>query len=386
MKIALVRKAYMPYGGAERYVSQLIERLCRQGHDVHVFAHHWDVQQGKGSGIEKGRGPVFHKVAMVPSPSFLEALSFALVSKRLLQKESFDVIHSFERTLYQDIYRAGDGCHREWLIQRKKIDPWIKRVAHPINPLHRTLLLLEKKMFQSPRLKRIIANSQRGKEEIIRHYGVTPEKIEVIYNGVDLETFHPRNVGLYRSTVRKELGISEEAFVILFLGSGFRRKGLGSLIASFPQVRKEIPGAILIVAGKDDSQKYKAQARRAGIGKEIFFLGPTQRATELYAACDLFALPTFYDPFSNACLEAMAAGIPVLTTFTNGVAELIEDQRNGCLVGDPASPAEIGEKILSFFHCPDRPSWGERARKASLLLDMDHILKRMVRMYEEVCP
>jgi UDP-glucose:(heptosyl)LPS alpha-1,3-glucosyltransferase len=375
MKIALVRKVYTPYGGAERYLSQLVGRLCTQGHEVHVFAHRWETND---------RGLLFHRVPLIPSPSFMEALSFAFFSRRLLQEESFDIIHSFERTLYQDIYRAGDGCHREWLIRRKEIDPWLKRVSHPLNPLHRSLLFLEKKLFLSPKLKRIIANSQKGKEEIIRHYSVPGEKIEVIYNGVDLDVFHPRNVGLYRGPLREELRIDADAFVILFLGSGFRRKGLDRLIASFPRIKKEIPNSFLIVAGKDRFDGYREKAHRLGVGKRVIFLGPTQRAKELYAASDLFALPTVYDPFSNACLEAMATGIPVLTTLQNGVAELIENQQNGFLLQDLKNPLGIAEVVSAFYHSPTKISFGEKARTASLSLDFDSAIQHMLRIYEEI--
>ena len=379
MKIAFVRKAYTPYGGAERYLAQLIERLCNQGHEVHVFAHRWD---SNGTPTE-GNAPVFHRVPVVKSPSFLEALSFAFFSKKLLQEEAFDIIHSFERTLYQDIYRAGDGCHREWLIQRGKMDSWIKKQTYWMNPLHRTLLFLEKRVFQSPRIKKIVANSQRGKEEIIRHYGVPGGKIEVIYNGVDLETFHPRNVTLFRKTLRKELKIPLETLVVLFLGSGFRRKGLDRLIASFPQIKKEVPQAVLIVAGKDGIQPYREMARSLGVERNILFLGPTQRAKELYAASDLFALPTIYDPFSNACLEAMATGIPVLTTRANGVAELIYDRQNGFLVQDPLNPEEIAEKVLAFCMSSEKHLLREKARNTSLPLDLDSVLNRMIHLYEE---
>jgi UDP-glucose:(heptosyl)LPS alpha-1,3-glucosyltransferase len=383
MKIAFVRKAYTPYGGAERYLSQLMERLIVQGHEVHLFAHRWEAQRPEEGAEGKGT-PVFHRVPLIPSPSFLEALSFALFSKRLLREEAFDVIHSFERTLYQDVYRAGDGCHREWLIQRRKIDPWFKRNTVALNPLHRTLLFLERRLFQSPRLKRIIANSERGKEEIRRHYGVAAEKIEVVYNGVDLENFHPSNATLYRKSLRKEFRIPPEALVILFLGSGFRRKGLRILIDSLPFIKKEIPQVVVIVAGRDGIGEYREQARRVGGERNVLFLGPTQRARELYGTSDLFALPTIYDPFSNACLEAMASGIPVLTTPTNGVAELIEDGKNGFVVPNPLDAAEIGRRVQEFALSPERPLMGERARQSVLSLDWDSVLTRMLRIYEEI--
>ena len=382
MRIAFIRKAYTPYGGAERYLSKLMERLSAQGHEVHVFAHRWEDRQPDEAREGKG-GPIFHRVPMISSPSFLEALTFALSARRLLQEQEFDVIHSFERTLYQDIYRAGDGCHREWLIQRRKLDPWFKRSTYALNPLHRTLLYLEKRLFQSPRLKKIIANSRRGKEEILRHYAVREEKIEVLYNGVDLENFHPGNIAMYRRSLRKELRIPAEALVILFLGSGFRRKGLRGLIDSLPRVKKEVPQIVLIVAGRDRIEEYRARAQRLGCERNVLFLGPTQRARELYATCDLFALPTIYDPFSNACLEAMATGVPVLTTPMNGVAELIQDRENGFIVRDPMDSIEIGQKVLNFFLSPEKAAIGESARRAALSLGLNSVLNRMVQIYEE---
>ncbi len=381
MKIAFVRKSYNPYGGAEKYLSQLTARLIKMGHEVHIFAHRWDsIAAGKAD----GPSPSFHKVPVIPNPSFLEALSFAFFSRRLLQEESFTIIHSFERTLFQDIYRAGDGCHREWLIRREKMDSWMKRAFHPINPLHRSLLFLERNLFRSPRLKRIMPNAHRGKEEIMRHYGVPEERIEVIHNGVDSEAFHPRNREAFRLEVRRDLGIAPGAFVMLFLGSGFRRKGLDGVIAALAEVRKAIPQGVLLVAGKDRVEGYRAHASRAGVGDAVLFLGPTGKARELYAASDLFVLPTFYDPFSNACLEAMASGLPVLTTPYNGIAEFIQEGRNGFLVEPSMDGAETASKMVRFYRDFQGKSMGEEARKSILPLDMSFVIPRILQLYEKV--
>jgi len=382
MKIAFVRKAFTPYGGAERYLVQLMERLGGLGHEVHIFAHRWKVSPPSPGG--ENTPARFHHVPILAAPSFLEALSFAFFSRRLLERENFDIIHSFERTLYQDVYRAGDGCHREWLLQRRKMEFWGKRFLHPINPLHRSLLFLEKRLFQSSRLKRIIANSARGKEEIQRHYRVPPEKIEVIHNGVDLEVFHPGNIVRYRDSGRRELGIGKEDFVILFLGSGFRRKGLHPLLDSFARLKERIPNAWVLVAGKDRIAPFQEKARRLGVGKKILFLGPTRKARELYALSDLFALPTFYDPFSNACLEAMATGIPVLTTRTNGVSEFIIDGENGFQIQDPLQSREIDEKILSVCKTAERTTMGKKARESVSRLDLGLVTERMLAVYDNL--
>jgi len=381
MKIAFVRKTYTPYGGAEKYLSLLMERLGEQGHEIHIFANRWEEGAKQR---EKGGGPVFHRVPMIGAPSILEALSFAFFSRRLLESEDFNLIHSFERTLYQDVYRAGDGCHREWLRLRKKIDSWPKRISLPLNPLHRGLLFLEKRVFQSPRLKMVVANSRRGKEEIRRHYGVPEEKIRVIYNGVDLETFHPRNRAVFGQAQRRAMGIRASESLILFLGSGFRRKGLDGLIEGFGRVAGEIPGVTLVVAGKDRFGPYERAARRRGVHKRILFVGPTRQARELYAASDLFALPAIYEPFSNACLEAMATGVPVLTSLQNGVSELIADGENGFLVSEAGDAPAIAERLRRFFLSPERRTLGEEARRTGENFSIALAVDRLMELYAEI--
>jgi len=376
MKIAVVRKYFTPYGGGEQYLFRLVQKLAEKGHEIHIFANHWPPNCDLKNNIR------LHPVPAVKMTSFLEALSFAFFSSKQLRRERFDVIHSFERTLYQDIYRAGDGCHREWLAQRKKIDPWAKRLLHPLNPLHRSLLFLEKRLFQSPRLQLIIANSQRGKEEIIRHYGVPASKIRVIYNGVDLHRFNPENRARYRQRVREEWALKDSDPVLLFLGSGFKRKGLSYILKSLSSMeRKDIK---LLVVGKDDPTPYQKMARRLNILEQVIFTGPRQDVEKIYAAGDLFVLPSVYEPFSNACAEAMATGLPVITTRMNGVAELISPGENGYIIEDPREiPAMTGILKRALDH------WGRGESRNPLVnpmpvIDLESNVREMMRIYEEV--
>nr|MBP8699825.1 glycosyltransferase [Syntrophorhabdaceae bacterium] len=152
MKIAVIRQKYSDFGGAERYTAALIESLLKAGHEVHVFANEWKM---KDDGL-KDRSIIFHHVPMLKGLSVLQVMSFAVNVRRLLKRHQFDIIHSFERTLYQDIYRAGDGCHREWLKQRRKIDPPGKSILHRVNPLHIALLWIEKQIFKEGNYKAIM--------------------------------------------------------------------------------------------------------------------------------------------------------------------------------------------------------------------------------------
>jgi UDP-glucose:(heptosyl)LPS alpha-1,3-glucosyltransferase len=377
MKVALVRQRYTDFGGAERYTSALAEHLIDAGHEVHVFAHEW---KGKKKRAKDG-DIVFHRVPMLQGLSVLEVVSFAVNSRRMLKRERFDIIHSFERTLYQDIYRAGDGCHREWLIQRKKIDPWYKRMTQAINPLHLGLLRIEREIFREGNYRAIIAISKRGKEEIVKHYSVPPEKITVIYNAIDTKRFDLKERKTIRSDVRKALGIPQKVPVLLFVGSGFRRKGLPAVIRALRGLDSEIR---LMVIGKDRIGPYRTLAREEGVDKRVIFVGPVVDVENYYSASDLFVFPTIYEPFGNVCLEAMAAGLPVVTSRICGASEVLDEGTNGFIVNDPIDHVEIADKVrkglaLDLRTLEDcnkemlqKHSWGRYLKELSFLYEGLH--------------
>jgi UDP-glucose:(heptosyl)LPS alpha-1,3-glucosyltransferase len=377
MKVALVRQRYTDFGGAERYTSALAEHLIDAGHEVHVFAHEW---KGKKKRAKDG-DIVFHRVPMLEGLSVLEVVSFAVNSRRMLKRERFDIIHSFERTLYQDIYRAGDGCHREWLIQRKKIDPWYKRMTQAINPLHLGLLRIEREIFREGNYRAIIAISKRGKEEIVKHYSVPPEKITVIYNAIDTKRFDLKERKTIRSDVRKALGIPQKVPVLLFVGSGFRRKGLPAVIRALRGLDSEIR---LMVIGKDRIGPYRTLAREEGVDKRVIFVGPVVDVENYYSASDLFVFPTIYEPFGNVCLEAMAAGLPVVTSRICGASEVLDEGTNGFIVNDPIDHVEIADKVrkglaLDLRTLEDcnkemlqKHSWGRYLKELSFLYEGLH--------------
>ncbi|MBN2538672.1 MAG: glycosyltransferase family 4 protein [Deltaproteobacteria bacterium] len=339
MKIALVREKYTDFGGAERYLANLAEHLLMSGHEVHIFAHEWNSRGMKHS--EASRFHV-HKVPVIRGLSVLKVISFAINVRRLLKQEQFDIIHSFERTLYQDVYRAGDGCHREWLLQRRQIDPWYKRISIRLNPLHIVLLAIERRIFKDGNYRMIIANSDRGKREIVHHYGVPSERITVIYNAVDQDRYILNDSDEARTQIRKSLAIPSTDRVLLFVGSGFRRKGLRATMQALSELDSTMR---LIVVGKDRVRSYRKLAEALGIKNRVHFTGPVVDTERYYNASDLFIFPTIYEPFSNVCLEAMAAGLPVVTSMINGASEAVTEGENGFIVKNPVDAHEIARKI-----------------------------------------
>ncbi|WP_353684125.1 glycosyltransferase family 4 protein [Thermodesulfovibrio sp. 3907-1M] len=344
MKIAFVKRNFSYHGGAERYLSTLIEALKNKEWEIHIFANKW----------LKHEEVIFHKIPILPLGSFLRAYSFNRNLK--INLKEFDCVISFERTTNQHIYRAGEGCHRRWLELRSSFESEIKKLSFKLNPLHRYYLRLEREIFEKTPL--IIANSHMVKNEIINYYGIPSSKIKAIYNGVDTEKFSPKN-RKKNSQLRQALNLPEDRKIILFVGSGFKRKGLFTLLKAMA-ILKHKP-YLLLVIGKGDIKKYMKISKNLGIENKVFFMGTRKEIENFYAIANLFVLPTIYDPFSNAALEAMASGIPVITTTNNGVAELIEEGKEGFTIKNPFAHEELADKINTAMESTEK--MGEFARK-----------------------
>jgi len=373
MRIAFVKKRFSLHGGAEQYLRTLLGELRKEGHDLHVLANHWTNESGF----------TFHKVEIIPVTSFLSVLSFSKNSAKALMRDRFDCIVSFERTEYQDVYRAGDGCHKAWLEIRSEIEHSYKRLSFSINPLHRYTLSIEKYIFENTPL--IVVNSNMVKEQIRRYYGTSEDKITVAYNGVDLNRYSPVNRGRWRPGMRQAVGLGDHDKVILFVGSGFRRKGLETLIRSLPNVKKSLHGErlVTIVIGKGDTDLYRQTAKRLGVEDDIIFLGPRSGIEKFYAAADIFVLPTIYDPFSNACLEAMASGLPVVTTRNNGAAEIIEEGKEGFVTASITDSSELAGEIIAAL--ADAQVMGMRARAKAEQLSIAKSAAVFIGIIRRVC-
>lgn len=376
MRVALIRYSCR-MGGAEQSVAYLASELIRQGHEVHLFAH--DIAE---TGLD---GVVFHRVPVMRGASVIKVLSFAFYAASLLKRESFDVVHSFERTFYHDLYRAGDGCHQEWLLSRHRAFPR-RRPLDAVSPRHHAILAMQRHIFTPNCSRRVIANSMKTKQEIVRHYDYPEDRIAVVYNGVDSDRFHLRNRERLRVPTRAALGLARNDLALLFVGSGFERKGLSFCLGGMAQALSRCPQIplTLIVAGKGNPRPYLALARTLDLTERVRFVGPWEKIEELYAAADAFVLPTLYDSFANVTLEAAAAGLPVLTSRQNGASELIEDGRSGLIVSSPTELSEIGGKMSELFDATRRQALGLAAHEMALQFPVCRYARQTIQVYRAI--
>ena len=342
MRIGLVRRGYSASGGAEAYLFRFAAAARAAGHEpVLICGGEWP-------------GGIWPHEQVVVAGKTPEEFADRLEDRRA--SGGWDVLFSLERVWACDVYRAGDGVHAAWLERRREFEPAWRGWFRSLQRKHREILELECALFTGG-ARRVIANSQMVKDEIIRFYGTPAEHVHVVHNGVPFHAAEPAA----RENVRKELAIASQEYVALFAGTGWERKGLRHAIAAVNALKNP---ATLLVAGRGERRGLPASSR-------VKFLGalPGEKLRAVLAAADVFVLPTIYDPFSNACIEALAAGLPVITTTANGFAEIIDPGVDG----DAVAPGDTRALATALGSWADpqrreavRPRLLEKAARCSV--------------------
>lgn len=289
-RIAFLRRRFSPTGGAERYLLRLASGLVAQGHHLTLYCEEWSPRESP-----------FQAVRQIDSN---DPVSFAKKAAGLPLQDRHDIVFSLERVPGCDLYRAGDGVHADWLAYRRAFSPLLGRLRSAMRPKNREICELEAQVFAPDGVRHLICNSHFVANQIINRFQFDPGKIDVIYNGVPYLQFSTGD----RALGRKALKLDADDYAILLVGAGSERKG--HAIARRTVKRLGNKRARLIIV---DSP-------------------PPIAMPHVYAAADVFLLPTLYDPFANVTLEALAAGLPVITSAQNGASEIIQNEVNGFIL------------------------------------------------------
>ena len=341
MKIALGIRDFSPSrGGAERYLVELMRFLAQKGHEVHVFALRFD------QGI---KDLYLHKINLLPLPKGLRILSFALKCHKQMKRDNFDVIVGVGNTWWADLLQPHGGVHWKWFWRslRAYKNPWLwgaKLLGRVLSLKQWVEGIVEDAPYRKG-VKQIVAISEMVKRDIVDYYDIPEEKVVVIYNGVDTEYFHPRNKK-YREKIRSRFGLSPQHVVLIFVSHNFRLKGLRYLIQALPLIKQKNGNVKLLVVGRDNNNPYWHLAKKMGCGEDVFFAGGVRDLEQYYPSADILVHPTFYDACSLVVLEALASGVPVITTRYNGAGGIISDAQEGFVLEDPRKVGILAEKIL----------------------------------------
>ncbi|HEV8554301.1 MAG TPA: glycosyltransferase family 4 protein [Casimicrobiaceae bacterium] len=372
MRLGIIRQRYTPFGGAERFAERAIDALLERGVRVSVYTRRWP--QARTGRIE----PV------ICDPFFIGNLwrdvSFARAVRGALARDRPDLVQSHERIEGCDVFRAGDGLHRVWLEERVRTSGWQERLRVAANPYHRYVLDAEARVFASSSLKAVICISQMVRDDIRRHFSVDEKKLSVIYNAVDPREFGPQ-VRAARASVRASLGFTDDHVVFLLVGSGYARKGVPTAVRALARLPAH---ARLVIVGRDKALAfYRGLARRSGVGDRVVFAGPQRDPGPFYGAADAFVLPTVYDPLSNAVLEALACGLPVVTSRRCGAGELVVAGGAGW-VCDAIDDAAFGDHMRRLLDPGERERIARLAAASVAALTPDAMSRNLLELYQSL--
>ncbi len=388
LRIAFIAFDINYQGGPAKVTAALIERFC-EDHQVSVFSHTIE-----GIDLSKIK---YYKVPALTRPKFLACITFPASSTIILailflfRKWDFDIIYSTEYFcgFYANVL-ASHFCEREGLrlekanvieIPHKSIWQKLKALDHKI---YRSLMAFaEGPAFGRNSSKARIVVSQRMKGEFIRHYGNAAENLIVIPNGVDLKIFTPANQPLYRDRIRQKHGISHNDLVLMFAGGDWERKGVPYIIEALSLLpRLDVK---LFTCGSGDEIFYSQLAELKQVRERIIFVSHSSRLWEYYAASDVFVFPTIYEPFGLVIVEAMASGLPVITSRVAGAADFMKDGVDCLLLNNPSNVNELATKIeLLLSNAELRKTMAERARMTAEKLSWDAVAEKTLEVYNSI--
>jgi UDP-glucose:(heptosyl)LPS alpha-1,3-glucosyltransferase len=244
------------------------------------------------------------------------------------------------------------------------------------------VLALERRQFQPGRYKRIIAVSEEVSRDLVRHYAIPRQRITVLYNGVDQIRFHRGRREKFRAKIRERWKIPTEAPLVLFVGSGFRRKGLDFLLSAW-----SAPGlsqAYLLVVGADARMSRYQERARAVAGERILFVGRREDVENYYAAADVVALPSLQEAFGNVVLESLAAGLPVLVSRQAGAAEVLTGALAEGIVERLGDGEELIGKLVALLERSADPAVSAEARRLAERFSWEKHFRRFEALLVEV--
>lgn len=375
MKIALVNNRFSSsHGGLERFACNLARTLIAGGHEVHLFAQSFaDIPVGVRT----------HLVSVPRKPAVLRIWSFARKVRAAIREDRFDIVYGLTRTVPLDIYRMGDGVQRHWLMLRYPQPLWRWLNSH-LNLTHALNLALEKQVFTPENCRMWVANSRLCQEQALHYFNVDRDRVRVVYNGVDHALFNPQRARARRQELRQACKIGDQDIAVIYVAHNWRRKGLSVLLRAMAARINEGGRLHLLVIGRGKKAKFTPLIRDLGLTDRVHFAGSSQNVVDYYGAGDLFVLPTQYDPFSNVCLEAMACGLPIITTAENGAAEVVEHGVSGFIQNDSGCAEELA-RWLGF--CLDREQlarMGLEAVQASRSFTLERNLEETLAVFKQI--
>lgn len=353
-------------GGLEKYTWRIANAFAKKGCHVTILT---------SDNIQKSHDHPLLNFEHLPSHyklSIGKIQEFDRNSRKHLLNKPYDLLFGMDRNRYQTHLRLGNGIHRIFLKTRKFTDPLFKRIVTHFNPLHRLILSIEKEALEHKDLKCVFTNSNMVKEELLSCYKVDPKKITVVHNGVEWHEMQ-KDFDIWlekKSKVASNLNLDPTTHHFLFIGNGYKRKGLDVLLKALSFISKE--EFHLSVIGKDKQlPDYILKAKKLGLSNKVSFYGQRSDVKKFYQLCDCLVIPSFYDPFANVTVEALAMGLHVISSRSNGGHEVLT-QENGSILETLEDPHCLSVALKQALCRPKTWMYSQSIRDSVKHLDFSH--------------
>jgi UDP-glucose:(heptosyl)LPS alpha-1,3-glucosyltransferase len=376
LNIGLVIERMDPgLGGAEQWTYQFARWLLAQGHEVHVIA-------AAVADSVKRLGVVAHELGAAR-----RRVRFAAEAERAARSLPLDIVHDMGRGWSCDVFHPHNGSRsaafeHNLLAEPNWKRPW-KRAGHALLPRYRDFdRLMARQYVADGRL--YVAVSRMVAEHFRTFHGVCESRIRRIYNGVDVRRFSPDRRVEFREPTRRRLGVRDDELLLLIVAHNPRLKGVPAVIRACAELgRRGVPARLAVVGGRP-LWSHQRLARRLGVANRVAFIGAVNDPVHLYMAADVYVQPTFYDPCSLVVLEAMACGLPVVTTRHNGVSELMTSGVDGQLINDPRDWRELAACLEFLRDEAVRRPIGLAARRLAEAHPLERNFREVMAVYREI--
>jgi UDP-glucose:(heptosyl)LPS alpha-1,3-glucosyltransferase len=353
-------------GGLEKYTWRIANAFAKKGCHVTILTSD-NIQKAHDHPLLHFEHlPCHHKLSVA------KIQEFDRNTRKYLLNKPYHLIFGMDRNRHQTHLRLGNGIHRMFLKTRKFTDSFFKRVITPFNPLHRLVLSMEKEALESKELRAVFANSHMVKEELLSCYAVDPKKIHVIHNGVEWYELE-KDFELWvekKPKIAASLHVNPATYHFLFIGNGYKRKGLSLLLKALSLIKNE--DFHLFVIGKDkELPEYVLKAKKLGLEHKITFCGQCSDVKKFYQLCDALVIPSFYDPFANVTVEALAMGLYVISSKSNGGHEILTPE-NGYTLETLQDPSCLAAALKHALSCPKTWIHSQNIRSSVKHLDFSH--------------
>lgn len=382
MKVALVSEWLDAWrGGAETSTLQFLHHVMDAGIEVHVFTR---------SRPSPTPGLHVHAVSGASMSRTRRSMTFAHRVQRMLKRHEFDVIHAISPCPDVDVYQPRGGTvaesiRRNLALMNGGTARRLKRYGNLLNVKQRYMLRLERQLLGRRHGPTVVAISDYVVRQLKEHYGMTSDRIRRIYNAVNPDAAAPEVRASNRKRIREEFRIAPNALLVLAVAHNFRLKGIRHWLEALAELRRRDVGDVRsLVVGKGDSGHWHRLASRLRVEEILRFIGPSDRVPELFHAADVLVHPTYYDPCSRVVLEAMTAGLVVITTRWDGAAEMVEDGVDGFVLPDPGDSARLADHVASLCDGPRRRAIQAAARSIAPRVSMARHAQEMIELYRSL--